>query len=299
MGGMLNSGYWDLLKLVYNRLGGIRGTSRFSAKHICLGNGWMLHNYMKSTPVNSSLDWDKLPSVSERQAHKAYRFCNTETNVCELNTDNMRDELVFSRHPTECQEPNLWVTNKVIEKFPNIEGDEDSVVDTKGDWNTENKVVEDTTDAPVPTPEKNKKRKGSDITENIFSLGPYNGEGMGDDMILPTFEMMNNGLWQVLGDYYNTYGGVSTHHLFESKWCSICLADRYRLQLSGKNQSKGPTVPGQNGKSTCSKLVRDGKYQFHGQHEQCGQMATSSSLPGHFRTISESLPDHFRVTSGS
>merc|ERR1712226_961564 len=52
-----------------------------------------------------------------------------------------------------------------------------------------------------------------------------------------------------------------------SKWCSICLRNNYRLHLSGNNQTKGPTVPGQNGKSTCSNKDRNGKYQFHGRFQ--------------------------------
>jgi len=103
--------------------------------------------------------------------------------------------------------------------------------------------------------------------ENTFKLGPYNGDSMGDDMELASFHQLDNGLWQALSQYYSVYGGVSTHHAFNSKYCSICLRNNYRLHLTGNNQTKGPTVPGQNGKSTCSTKDRNGKYQFHGRFQ--------------------------------
>jgi hypothetical protein len=105
------------------------------------------------------------------------------------------------------------------------------------------------------------------IDENTFSLGPYNGADMGEDYVLPTFHMMDNGLWEALGHFYELYGGISTHHAYNSKWCSICLRNNHRLHLSGNNQTKPTTVPGQNGKSTCSNKDRDGKYQLHSQWE--------------------------------
>jgi hypothetical protein len=107
------------------------------------------------------------------------------------------------------------------------------------------------------------------INAKTFVLGPHNEGISGYEQV--TFHQLDNGLWEAFKEFYETQGGISTHHDYYSKWCSICLKNNYRLKISGKDQTSGSTYPGQNGSSTCSAADRNrsGTYQLCSSKKAC------------------------------
>merc|ERR1712167_479268 len=99
-----------------------------------------------------------------------------------------------------------------------------------------------------------------DLSANTFALGPHNEGIPGYEQV--TFHQLDNGLWEAFKEFYESQDGISTHHDYYSKYCSICLKNNYRLKISGKNQTCGS-------KSSCYDELADIAKWVHDKSSYC------------------------------
>merc|ERR1712226_1688678 len=137
---MINGGYWELLTHVYSAMNGILSSKKYDEDFICLGDGWLIHNF-NVEDADPNLDWSEMPKFNRK--YKFGQLCSGEN--CADDATGFRENLQFSKHPTECQNTHIWVTNEWFDRFDSILDDKEPE-NLKGD---DEKVVE-TTDAPEP-----------------------------------------------------------------------------------------------------------------------------------------------------
>merc|ERR1712226_1822989 len=115
---MLNGGYWELMGHVYNSMKGILSQSNYNEDYVCLGDGWLIHNFNQKDST-SNQDWSEMPYFGDKHNGKFAQLCNNDGN-CFDSTNDFREQPQFSKHPENCQDTHIWVTNEWAERFDQI-----------------------------------------------------------------------------------------------------------------------------------------------------------------------------------
>jgi len=141
---MLNGGYWGLAKKIYNHYGGFRKARGYvGGDFICLGNSYMLHNFLSTQESTGNESWEELP-ITDTAPNGRQRLCDHE--ICYDNVDDFRYTLEYSISDTKCDHSHFYIRKGVHNLIKNLLTPVDSVDVIKEEHEGE------PTDAPTEAP---------------------------------------------------------------------------------------------------------------------------------------------------